>query len=174
MRPTDDTGPQITPQTSPSSVSLSWLAPTTAGPCPGQQKCVRACCERSSPRCGPAGLWFAGLRDLGNEFVDNRFAKALEILCHHDESARAADDIGAVITIEPAGWIGVLRIPGQWRFTQDREPIDCDSLRHGLIAQFGHIAAGIVGARHRKYRWSAGVRQTARARTGPWRTRWRR
>src|SRR6516225_6351070 len=86
------------------------------------------------------------LGNLGNELADNRIAKGFEILCHHVEGAGSADDLGAVIMIEPAGRVGVLRIPQQRSFAQDRESIDRDSLRHGLIAQFGHIAAGIVGA----------------------------
>ena len=118
--------------------------------------CVRPGCSNSfAPSLAPLG-------NLGNELADNRIAKGFEILCHHDEGAGSADDIGAVIMIEPAGRVGVLRIPRQRSFAQDREPIDRDSLRHGLIAQFGHIAAGIVGARHRKYRWSGGARQMAR------------
>src|ERR1700746_210781 len=91
-------------------------------------------------------LFLAPLGNLGNELADNRIAEGFEILCHHDEGARSADDIGAVIVIEPAGRIGVLRIPRQRSFAQDRESIDRDTLRHRLIAEFGHSAAGIIGA----------------------------
>ena len=89
---------------------------------------------------------FVDVGDLGNELTDNRFAKTLEILCHHDEGAGAADDIGAIIMIEPARWIGMLRVPRQRSLAQDREPIDRYSLGHGLVAQFGDVAPGIVGA----------------------------
>src|SRR5262249_60680249 len=90
--------------------------------------------------------FLARLGNLGDELADNRLAKRLEILCHHDEGTGAADNIGAIILIDPAGRIGVLRIPRQRRFAQDRKAIDRDALGRGLIAQFGYIAARIVGA----------------------------
>src|SRR5262245_9137128 len=77
--------------------------------------------------------------------------------------------------IEPAGRVGVLRIPRQRSFAQDREPIDRDSLRHGLIAQFGHIAAGIVGAvtgnidgLAARAKWRAGTKQMMRSILQSW------
>src|SRR6516164_11701659 len=104
----------------------------------------------ASSCCGLPGLglalMLAPLGNLGDELADNRLAKRLEIPRHHDKGAGAADDIGAIITIEPARRIGVFWIPWQRSFTQDRQSIDRDALRHGLIAQFGHIAPGIIGA----------------------------
>src|ERR1700730_8702106 len=78
--------------------------------------------------------WFLCLGNLRDDLADDCFTKRIEILGYHDECAWAADDVVAVVVLQTAGWIGVLRIPWQWSFTEDREPVHRDSLRHGLIA----------------------------------------
>src|SRR5437016_4036585 len=79
-------------------------------------------------------VWFLCLGNLRNELADDCFTKRIEILGDHDECAWAANDVVAVVVLQTAGRIGVLRIPWQWSFAKDCEPIHRDSLRHGLIA----------------------------------------
>src|SRR6516225_7151512 len=82
---------------------------------PNSSRPASSCC--GPPRLGLA-LLLAPLGNLGDQLADNRLAKRLEIPRHHDEGAGAADDIGAIIMIEPARRIGVFWIPWQRSFTQ--------------------------------------------------------
>src|SRR5207248_1120494 len=87
--------------------------------------------RRSLP---PRRAWFLCLGNLRDELADDCFTKRIEILGDHDECAWTANDVVAVVVLQTAGRIGVLRIPWQWSFAKDREPVHRDPLSHGLIA----------------------------------------
>src|SRR5262245_43124823 len=73
-------------------------------------------------------------RDLGDHFLDDGAAERVEVLGYQDERARAADDSGLIIFLEPAGRVGVLGIPGHRAVAQDDETVDDDALGDGLVA----------------------------------------
>ena len=52
----------------------------------------------------------------------------------------------AIVIVEAARRIGVVRIPRHRIVAEDDETVDGDALGDGFVAQFGDVAAGIVGA----------------------------
>ena len=79
----------------------------------------------------PAGL-VGG--DLDDHLLEDRVTERLEVFCHDHERAWAADHVVAEVLIE-------IRLN-----RQDRQSVDGDVLRHGLVAGADNRAATIVGA----------------------------
>jgi hypothetical protein len=105
-----------------------------------ERRLSRMCSKRAS-------CWLAldrRLRDFGDQLVGNGPAERVEILRHHDKSARTANHVLTVIIRKSAGRI---RMPGgQSRVSEYDQPVDGHALGNGLVASATDVTATIVVA----------------------------
>src|SRR3984893_13439021 len=85
-----------------------------------------------------------GLGDLRNQLFDETVPKRVGVFRGHDERARAADDVVAVVVCKPTRRVRVVGFPKGWRLGQDNEPVDRDVFSDSLVPCRSDIAAAIV------------------------------
>ena len=162
---TDHKGNIYIAQTSAGMQKLTFKGMTTAEPLTATRvsaggrksrgwRGIKRCptdCGRADRGRGPqradAVRWRTGSPAISAiSFFTMELAERAEVLRHHHERARAADDVVAVVFLEAAGRIGVLGDARVLQLGQDRDPVDHDALGDRLIAGRLHVATRIVGA----------------------------
>ena len=83
------------------------------------------------------------LCDLACQFLNQSIAERANIFGYHDEGARPANDIAAIIFLQPLGWTGVLGIGGR-DVGQDDEALDGDPFCRCFVPSHCNAAPGVV------------------------------